>query len=263
MVGVTGSVPALVVVLMRENPVRGYEIGAEKNRRRPVASQDRFEAIRVKTDEHIMEIRWDGKRKTRRSYIRELLDIVNGTGRRISAVCKVRYEDPRFSDGTPHGSIRWPAQTTSEVAKRRCRSDPVSGRRSTAYFGIVQESEPDTLFPSLGNPAKPITRHLADKWLREAKLRPVSSRRRARSGMPTSGNGQRSGNISRTPTWQPPVAGPTRRRSSDRINRPTLTRCSRWSSKAESCATRSSRTFTATCTPRSASKLLEILQPPI
>ena len=58
-----------------------------------------------------MELRWHGKRKTRRSYISELLDIANGTGRRISAACQLRYEDLRFSDGTPFGSICWPADT--------------------------------------------------------------------------------------------------------------------------------------------------------
>ena len=33
-----------------------------------------------------MEIRWTGKRMGQRSYLGELLDIVNGTGRRISVI---------------------------------------------------------------------------------------------------------------------------------------------------------------------------------
>ena len=99
--------------LMRENPVRGYEIPTEKNPRRPVASADRYEAIRKISDQQRMEIRWNGKRQAQRSYLSELLDIVNGTGRRISAVCQLRYEDLRLSEG-PYGSIRWPADTDKE-----------------------------------------------------------------------------------------------------------------------------------------------------
>ena len=49
--------------LMRENPVRGYDIPTEKNPRRRVASTDRYEAIREITDQQQMEIRWNGKRE--------------------------------------------------------------------------------------------------------------------------------------------------------------------------------------------------------
>ena len=58
----------------------------------------------------MMEIRWDGHRKKYRSYLSELLDIANGTGRRISAVCALRYEDLQL-DAKPYGKIRWPADT--------------------------------------------------------------------------------------------------------------------------------------------------------
>ena len=37
--------------LMRENPVRGFDIPTEKNPMRPVATQDRYEAIRDVTDQ--------------------------------------------------------------------------------------------------------------------------------------------------------------------------------------------------------------------
>ena len=51
---------------MRENPVRGYEIPRELNPRRPVATTDRYEAIREVSDEVQMEIRWFGKRTKQR-----------------------------------------------------------------------------------------------------------------------------------------------------------------------------------------------------
>ncbi len=99
--------------LMRENPVRGFETPTSANPRRPVASQDRYEAIRTVSDEHKMEIRWGGKRIPVRSYLSELLDIANGTGRRISAICALRYENLNLAETkrAPHCTITWPAET--------------------------------------------------------------------------------------------------------------------------------------------------------
>ncbi len=57
-----------------------------------------------------MEIRRGGKRLAVGSYLSEILDVVNGTGRRIRAVLALRYEDLRVGDG-PDGGIRWPADT--------------------------------------------------------------------------------------------------------------------------------------------------------
>ena len=82
--------------LMRENPVRGYEIPHELNPLRPVATQDRFETIRKISDSHTMENRHDGKRTECRSYLSELLDMANGTGQRIGAICQLRYDDLRL-----------------------------------------------------------------------------------------------------------------------------------------------------------------------
>ena len=56
---------------LRENPARGFPIPKEKNPRRPVASQDRFQAVRPKAAEV-------------HPHLPQVLDLVNGTGRRIS-----------------------------------------------------------------------------------------------------------------------------------------------------------------------------------
>ena len=113
-----------------------------------------------------MESRW-GKRREVRSYLSELLDIVNGTGRRISAVCKLTYEDLRPDQG-PHGSIMWPAATDKTGRETVV---PISPEVRRAIDRILRErpgigSAP--LFPSPENPQQPISRHLADKWLRKA-----------------------------------------------------------------------------------------------
>jgi integrase len=152
--------------LMRENPVRGFK-GPEKQKpMQPVATQDRYEAVRAVSDQVRMETRW-GKRMRQRSHLTEILDIVNGTGRRISAVCKLTYEDLRLEEG-PHGTIHWPAATDK---MGRASTVPISPLVRRAIDRILRDrpgigSAP--LFPSPSDRAKPITRHLADKWLRKA-----------------------------------------------------------------------------------------------
>lgn len=155
--------------LMRENPVRGLEAPSEKNPRRPVATQDRFEALRAVTHQHTMEVRWNEKRETRRSHLSELLDIANGTGRRISAIVQLRYEDLRL-DVKPFGAIRWPAATDKTGRESVV---PISPQVRAAVDRVLADrpgigSAP--LFPKPEDPTKPLTRHLADRWLREAEV---------------------------------------------------------------------------------------------
>jgi hypothetical protein len=59
---------------------------SEKNPRRPVASTDRYEAMRAVADRVTMKIRHDGHRREQPSYLPELLDIAAGAGRRITAI---------------------------------------------------------------------------------------------------------------------------------------------------------------------------------
>jgi integrase len=153
-------------LLMRENPLRGFEPPRERNPRRPVATEDRFVAIRRVAHVVRMEVRWD-KRVRCPSHLPELLDVVNGTGRRISAVCSLTYGDLRLGEG-PHGAIRWPASTDK------------MGHESTVLVGpevraalerILSERPgrgPQPLFPSPSDRSRPMSRHLADKWLRRA-----------------------------------------------------------------------------------------------
>lgn len=152
--------------LMRENPVRGYEVAKEKNPLRPVATQDRFEAIRKVSDQVQMDCRWNGKRQEQRSHLSELLDLANGTGRRLSAICSLRYEDLRLSEG-PFGSIRWPADTDKTGRETVV---PIGPDVREAVNRVLRErpgigSAP--LFPKPTDPSKPITSHLASKWLRK------------------------------------------------------------------------------------------------
>jgi integrase len=78
-----------------------------------VATADRYEKIRKTCDDVKMEVRRNKRRIKIRSYLSEILDIVVATGRRISAVLQLRYDDLRLNEG-PHGSIRWPADTDKQ-----------------------------------------------------------------------------------------------------------------------------------------------------
>lgn len=150
--------------LMRENPLRGYETPREENPRRPVASHDRFEAIRAVSDQVMVGVRRGRGVPTQRSYLSELLDIINGTGRRLSAVCALRYEDLRLSQGR-FGSIRWPADTDKQGRETLV---PLGPEARAAIDRILQERPGigrACLFPSPEDPEKPISRHLASKWL--------------------------------------------------------------------------------------------------
>ena len=114
-----------------------------------------------------MEMRVNGKREGQRSYLSEILDIVNGTGRRLSAVCSLTYEDLSLSEG-PYGSIRWPADTDKMGHEFKV---PISPSVRAALERILAERPgigAAPLFPSPSDPTEPMTRHLADKWLRKA-----------------------------------------------------------------------------------------------
>ena len=153
--------------LLNENCVRGFPIPTEKNPRRAVATQDRYEAVRAVSDQVTMEVRWNGILETRRSYLSEVLDIAAGTGRRLSAVLGLRFDDLQPSEG-PYGSIRWRADTDK------------TGRESVVPIGPDVRAAIDRrlvdrpviggalLFPSPADLETPVHRYLADKWLRKA-----------------------------------------------------------------------------------------------
>jgi integrase len=116
-----------------------------------------------------MEVRWNGKRETQRSYLSEILDIVNGTGRRVTPVLELRYEDLRLSDG-PYGSIRWPADSDKEGYEFFV---PISPQVRDAIDRVLRKRPsigltPLPLFPNPLDPTKPVAYFTASRWLRKA-----------------------------------------------------------------------------------------------
>jgi integrase len=156
--------------LLRENPARGYEAPTEKNPRRPVATTDRYEAIRAVSDNVMMDVRWNGHRHTDRSYLSELLDIAHGTGRRISAICALRYQDLQLerTESRPHGAICWP-EDTDKMGRETIAPISIAVR---AAIDRVLAKRPGLgaayMFPSMKDPNTPLQYEVASEWLRRA-----------------------------------------------------------------------------------------------
>jgi integrase len=145
--------------LMRENPVRGFRksIPKEKNPRCPVATLDYFEAVRAVAEQVP-------------GYLPELLDIAEGTGRRISAILSLRYSDLRLerTEHAPYGAILWPAET-DKVGKQWLA--PISERVRAALYRVLAERPgvgTGFLFPALTMVDRPLSRSRASAWLVEA-----------------------------------------------------------------------------------------------
>ena len=168
--------------LLRENPVRGFEVPSEENPRRPVATDDRYEAVRAVSDRVTMRVRAGGNQLFPRSYLSELLDIAHGTGRRISAICQLRYEDIRLTSApsAPHGAIRWPGSTDKEGREWVA---PVDATVRAALERVLRERPgigAAYLFPSPADPTQPLDYGLASEWLRRAEQ--LAGRAQAQAG---------------------------------------------------------------------------------
>lgn len=153
--------------LLSEDVTRGFEIPSGKNPRRPVATTDRYQRLLAMAGQVEMDIYWSEKRVSQRSYLRDLLVLAYGTGRRIGAICSLRYEDLRLDLG-PHGSIRWPA-ATDKIGRESVV--PISSEVRAAIDGILEERPgigAAPLFPAPQDPTEPITRDLASSWLLRA-----------------------------------------------------------------------------------------------
>ena len=157
--------------LMNENPVRGFEVPREKNPGRQIITHDRYLEMRSVSDRVEMEVRWFGKRDTQRSYLSELLDIANGTGRRISAICALRFSDLHLerTKTAPYGAITWRSDADKEGYT--WENIPISHGVREA-FDRIQRERPGLgdalLFPSPKDRETPVSKRLANDWFRRA-----------------------------------------------------------------------------------------------
>jgi integrase len=153
--------------LMQSNPWRGYKPPQEKNPKQPVVTPDRFAKIRAVADQVMMVVGSGKSQRSQPSYLPDLLDLVWGTGRRISAVLALRFEDLRL-DVKPHGAVQWPA--SSDKTKKTWLA-PLNAEVRGAINRILSERPgigAAPLFPSPLDDSRPVSKELADKWLIEA-----------------------------------------------------------------------------------------------
>lgn len=173
--------------LVLENPLRDCTLPKEANPRRPVASHDRY----TRTLEHADAVDPAGR-------LGCILALARFTGRRESAICKLRASDvllspariratlaalgrdERLADHMPHGAIVW----RPEHDKRGYEEVAPIGRSAREALDAYLRRNPRVgdvpLFPAPGRPRKksapgaeptpeqPIRRDLAAKWLLRA-----------------------------------------------------------------------------------------------
>jgi integrase len=153
--------------LLPENPARGFPLPRERNPRRPVASLERIEAIREVAPQVLMRVLRDGKHIDVPSHLNEIFDIVVGTGRRITAVLRLRYADLRLNEG-PFGSILWPAETSKSGFESLVPLSP----DVRAAIDRVMDDRPGIggayMFPGPKRPGDPCRYEVARSWLLEA-----------------------------------------------------------------------------------------------
>jgi integrase len=114
-----------------------------------------------------MDVRRDRKRPQVPSYLPELLDLAFGTGRRISAILQLRYEDLRLarSPDAPHGAIVWPSSTDKERKEWRVPINPVVRRALDRILKQRPGIGSGYLFPRPADRSRPVSKELAYAWL--------------------------------------------------------------------------------------------------
>lgn len=163
--------------LLTLDPLEGLRLPAEKNMRRPIATEDRFRLTLAKAD----QVDPMGRFRT-------LLILARHTGRRISAMCQLRASDVLLSqaamqralgaagmdlahaDQWPHGAIRWP-ETTDKLGFETVA--PIS-REARAALELYLTEHPRVgdapLFPATGDDAAAVHKVLAGYWLKRAEV---------------------------------------------------------------------------------------------
>ena len=137
--------------LLKENPLHGVRLPREKNPKRPVMLHDVYLRLLAVADQI-------------HPLLKLALIVAEGTGRRISAWCNLRWDDVDFQNG----SIRWRAETDKTGFEQTVpMTDPVkdalaAARRAQGAIGNTP------VFTAPKDPQKACSRHLFDTWLRKA-----------------------------------------------------------------------------------------------
>lgn len=158
-------------LLMERDPTRGLgDVPEEKNPTRPVATTQRLERLRKHYQKVRMRVTWNGRREYRESHLPEILDLVAETGRRVGAVCALRYEDLVLerTRSEPYGAIVWPEDTDKMGKRWRCPLNPRAREAVERALLKRPAAGPGPLFPAPMDRKKPVRSDQVGRWLRKA-----------------------------------------------------------------------------------------------
>ena len=164
--------------LLKENPLHGVRLPREKNPKRPVMSHDVFLRLLDVADQV-------------HPLLTLALVVAEGTGRRISAWCNLRWDDVDFD----HGTIRWRAETDKTgyeqiVPMTEAVKEALAGaRRAQGAIGNTP------VFPAPKDSAKPCNRHLFDGWRGGRTSSPGCHPSGGRCGTRSAGSGPPNGRV--------------------------------------------------------------------
>jgi integrase len=145
------------VPLLERNPLLGVEIPSNPSPKRPVATYDRFLALREKADDVDTQ-----------KLFGAFLDLVEALGWRVSAICSLRASDLAHVPGSLYGKLRKRAEHDKEGVEQWV---PVSEQVRDAFRLAVLRSGArgeGFIFPAPRRPGQPWTRHHAKDLLERA-----------------------------------------------------------------------------------------------
>jgi integrase len=160
-VATTDRYEAIMEVALSE--ARGERRGSGKKR----AHEKENKASRVPVERRAAGDRSGETARPRFGYLAELLPLAAWTGRRLSAILQLRYDDLRLSDG-PYGAIRWRADTDKGGRESVVPLAPEARKAIDRALACRPGIGPIPLFPSPRDPSRSVSRFTANGWLRKA-----------------------------------------------------------------------------------------------
>jgi len=151
--------------LLDQHPLHGVKRVSEKNPKRPVATWERF----VTTREAIQQFRSEAgtaEEIDRWLKLEAALVLAEATGRRLSSIRQLRWEDIDWSQGT----IRWRAEADKK-RKEWVVPYPPELLGFLRQVRLQQGAVGGWIFRGQRHPDQPMDRHLFDKWLGVAERR--------------------------------------------------------------------------------------------
>ena len=143
--------------LLTANPLRGVKVSKTVNPKQPVATESYYRSL--------VDVA-----STVNSKLSAMIHLAYATGHRIDAILKLRWNDVVFAEGphSPFGSIRWRAEH-DKIGNDHVVPMNEAARDTLAQLAHVRPAIGQAwIFPSEKNEARPIDRHLANRWLRRA-----------------------------------------------------------------------------------------------